>query len=410
MGAPADAVAATPGRAHRDFVYVAVRRLRPGRLASRAVAPAVSVAHSAPILLRFGTIAIDCTEPDRLAEAPAFVELNEIIALRTWLYDRLPANREDLKDKRRFYRRAVAAGLPTPAVLATVSGGRILEAPSRLPDQDLFTKEAHALNVRGATYWVRRNEGTYVSSSGQNVAHGAFLEHLAAQSSAAPFVVQPRLLNHPAVAPWSMAGLCTVRVMTTRPPDGPPTLLRACLRMPTGHAAADNSAAGGVASPIDLETGVLGPAVQKSAEVGPRSVGPSSDDRRGHHWSVLPFYSEVFALALEAHRVFGEFPSIGWDIGITRDGPMIVEGNQSWDINLGQQPHGSSLATTPFAEHFWAHASAARLAGSPQSNVATHLGTLARPWTCIDKNHWLSRCLRHAGIDRDMPAESTGGL
>ncbi len=132
-------------------------------------------------------------QPDRLAEAPAFVELNEIIALRTWLYDRLPANREDLKDKRRFYRRAVAAGLPTPAVLATVSGGRILEAPSRLPDQDLFTKEAHALNVRGATYWVRRNEGTYVSSSGQNVAHGAFLEHLAAQSSAAPFVVQPRL-------------------------------------------------------------------------------------------------------------------------------------------------------------------------------------------------------------------------
>ncbi len=309
-------------------------------------------------------------EPDRLAEAPAFVELNEIIALRTWLYDRLPANREDLKDKRRFYRRAVAAGLPTPAVLATVSGGRILEAPSRLPDQDLFTKEAHALNGRGATYWVRRNDGTYVSSSGQNVAHGAFLEHLAAQSSAAPFVVQPRLLNHPAVAPWSMAGLCTVRVMTTRPPDGPPTLLRACLRMPTGHAAADNFAAGGVASPIDLETGVLGPAVQKSLKLARVALDRHPTTGADITGAVLPFYSEVFALALEAHRVFGEFPSIGWDIGITRDGPMIVEGNQSWDINLGQQPHGSSLATTPFAEHFWAHASAARLAGSPRSNVA----------------------------------------
>ncbi len=294
-------------------------------------------------------------DPARLADAPAFVELEEMRALRTWLYSRLPLNRDDLADKRRFHDRAVAAGLPTPPVLASVAGGQILSAPSRLPNEDLFTKEAHGMCGRGASYWVWRRDGTYASSSGREVTQGALLEHLAAQSLEAPFIVQRRLVNHPSVAVWSGAGLCTVRVMTTHPPDRPPSLLRACLRMPRGRAAADNFAQGGVAASVDLATGALGPAVQKPLSFASTSLHRHPTTGAAITGAVLPCYADVFALALRAHRAFSEFPSVGWDIAITPDGPMLVEGNYDWNIFLAQQPHGSALATTPFADDFWAH-------------------------------------------------------
>ena len=39
---------------------------------------------------------------------------------------------------------------------------------------------------------------------------------------------------------------------------------------------------------------------------------------------------DVKALALEASRKFGFMGTIGWDIGLTRDGPVIIEGNNLW--------------------------------------------------------------------------------
>ena len=309
-------------------------------------------------------------DPRRRADAPAFLEVPEIRALRSWLYDKLLVQPEALADKRRFVTRAVAAGLPTPPVLATLSGGQILDASSRLPKGDLFTKEAQSMCGLGASYWVWQTDGSYVSSTGERVPQGRFLEHLAARSAGAPLLVQPRLRNHPEMARWALEGLCTVRVMTTRAPGGPPMLLRAGVRMPTGRAPVDNFTQGGVASPVDLTTGVLGPAVRKPPELAGESLDSHPTTGARIAGAVLPQYSEVFALALRAHRAFAEFPSVGWDVAITRDGLMLMEGNYDWGIVFAQQLFGSSLATTTFAEHFWAHASATRPANAPRTNVA----------------------------------------
>jgi hypothetical protein len=130
--------------------------------------------------------------------------------------------------------------------------------------------------------------------------------------------------------------------------------------MPTGVAAADNFAQGGVASPLDVTTGVLGPAVQKSLASAGRSLDHHPTTGARITGVTLPHYTDVFALALAAHRAFSDFPSVGWDIAVTTDGPMVIEGNFNWDVVLAQQPHGSSLAATPFAEHFWANAAHSR--------------------------------------------------
>ena len=32
--------------------------------------------------------------------------------------------------------------------------------------------------------------------------------------------------------------------------------------------------------------------------------------------------------------------SIGWDIAITKDGPMFIEGNDRWEVSMIQAVHG----------------------------------------------------------------------
>jgi hypothetical protein len=36
------------------------------------------------------------------------------------------------------------------------------------------------------------------------------------------------------------------------------------------------------------------------------------------------------------HNYFKDIHSIGWDIAITEDGPVIIEGNDNWEISLVQ--------------------------------------------------------------------------
>lgn len=44
----------------------------------------------------------------------------------------------------------------------------------------------------------------------------------------------------------------------------------------------------------------------------------------------IPYFHEAMELVIAAHRVMNEIPSIGWDVAITPDGPVIIEGNQGW--------------------------------------------------------------------------------
>jgi hypothetical protein len=68
-------------------------------------------------------------------------------------------------------------------------------------------------------------------------------------------------------------------------------------------------------------------------------------------------WDAVLALAISAHRVFSQFPSVGWDVAITSDGPVLMEGNYDWGVNLVQQPGERPLGATAYPEHIlsWLH-------------------------------------------------------
>ena len=45
-------------------------------------------------------------------------------------------------------------------------------------------------------------------------------------------------------------------------------------------------------------------------------------------------------MVVELHKVMFRSHSIGWDVAITENGPVIIEGNDRWEISLIQAVHG----------------------------------------------------------------------
>ncbi|HKO89445.1 MAG TPA: sugar-transfer associated ATP-grasp domain-containing protein, partial [Burkholderiales bacterium] len=260
----------------------------------------------------------------RFAEAAQFVPLDTNITRRGWVYRQLSIKKESLSDKRLFYRRCSMAALPVAETVAEFENGAVRWwSEGGLPECDLFAKEGAALCGAGAVRWDLKAKGQWSGDKEQGVDGAALIDELCEQSRSAMMILQRRLENHPDLIPFGPNGLCTVRVVTIRDAEDPtPELLLAVFRMPTGGNVADNFARGGLACPIDLRTGALGLAVYKDLSLAHIDVSHHPDSGAMISGAHLPYWNEVVDLALRAHRSFSEFPSVGWDIAITPQGPV----------------------------------------------------------------------------------------
>jgi len=261
---------------------------------------------------------------------------------------------EDLKigildDKGRFEQECRRLGLPVAPVIAVFRDGhreRREEEGSHLPEKDLVIKFCNWSCGRGLEHW--RYVGSDTWEDGQNrLAEAGVIAHCRALSFERPVVLQERLRNHDGIAHLAGNGLSTIRLVTYAPPSGPTRILFACVRMPSGTNLKDNFAAGGLAAPVDLATGELGVAVKKEPpgefREHPKTGGPIAG-------SVLPRWEEACALALRAQECFSSVPFVGWDVVIGQEGPILLEANPKWCLELAQIPHDRPLGDTSFVE------------------------------------------------------------
>jgi putative polysaccharide biosynthesis protein len=251
-----------------------------------------------------------------------------------------------LTDKVAFAARCVRHGLRAIPILLWLDDGRFTFADGHaaLPKQDLFVKPNHGKGGRGAEWWRYRPSGDYEGTAGNTLTEAQLLLHLRALPFKEGVVVQPRRTNHPALVDLSNDALATVRIVTCRNEHGAFEATNAVLRMAHGaNHVVDNFHAGGLAAKVDLATGTLGLATDLGIRphVGWRVTHPNSEARIAGR--VLPYWAETLALALRAHAIFADRIVIGWDIAITAEGPELVEGNGSPDLDIIQRTHEEPL-------------------------------------------------------------------
>ena len=236
-----------------------------------------------------------------------------------------PRNGSPLSDKMAFADRCSAAGVKCVPYWRDET----------LPDGDLFVKPARGRGGKGAERWDWTGPKHW--SDGQQTLNE---EQLIARlrGSREPMIVQLRLEPHPALARLTSGALPTVRALTCLNEAGDPELVAAVFRMSFGtNRTVDNIHAGGLACGVTLDEGVLGRAsnLGSDAKIGWHAAHPTTGAPIAG--MRLPLWPELKALAVQAHRAFDDRVYVGWDIAITEDGPVVVEGNGSPDMDLMQR-------------------------------------------------------------------------
>lgn len=175
---------------------------------------------------------------------------------------------------------------------------------------------------------------TYRLASGDLLPGTEALDRWFASSETPPLLVQERVLNHEAVARISPGSTSTLRIVTLRRTDGSCLIPFAGARFGRRGATIDNYSEGGILASVDLGTGVMGSGNMKAG--GERiEVQQHPDTGAQIAGTRLPLWAETLDLVRGLSAV-SPLRSVGWDIIISTDGPVVLEGNHDWGIMMMQ--------------------------------------------------------------------------
>lgn len=243
-----------------------------------------------------------------------------------------------------FYDYCRASGIPVPEVYGTA--GR-LGGWSRLTGRvicgrdefsaflatipgDMVVKPSfgnRGEGVRGLT----RSDGGLTDLDGSPVDAAVLHDEICADPDSEIHVVQERMRNHPAIEEITASPvLQTLRVSTIVRPDGS-VLVLGVLRLALSPGATDNwhyGEAGNGWCPVSLDDGELGQMRVRAPEVRRIPTVPGTGaqvcGRR------IPLVEEACRLVRRAALLFLPMRTLGWDVALTPDGPVVIEANNWW--------------------------------------------------------------------------------
>ncbi len=147
-------------------------------------------------------------------------------------------------------------------------------------------------------------------------------------------LVEECIVQHKGVSALYPYAVNTYRIVTVLS-EGKANVVYAFIRIGNGGRFVDNINAGGMAAPVDVDTGVIQYAgFDKDSvyyDVHPMTGCPIV----GYE---LPYWKEAVQMCLEAAHVIPKLGYIGWDVAVGTDGPQLVEGNQFPGHDILQMP------------------------------------------------------------------------
>ncbi len=306
--------------------------------------------------------------PERCAEAAGYLTRfetkNGIIYSLNGLFERRsPVGRSWLGDKVSFTALCAELGIRCIPALARIEAGAVHWSEGCDPrlEQDFFVKRRIGKGAYGAGLYQHLPGRGHRTPSGDVLPTEVLLSGLAERSNQAKrpkrgaLLIQPRLRNHPEIADLAEESLIVIRVITCQDKAGGVVATHAMLRIlgmlePRWRTKVEFGA------PIGLESGRLGLLTGDKGEMATR--------RWEHHpmragvpvaGRLVPHFEAVLAEALAAHRACGDRFLVGWDIAVTPDGPLIVEGNAHLDIEFPQRVHQAPVSESPLGPILYRH-------------------------------------------------------
>jgi hypothetical protein len=141
--------------------------------------------------------------------------------------------------------------------------------------------------------------------------------------------IEEFVIQHKDLMRLSPSGVNTLRIITQLTVHDEVQILAAFLRISI-NSVVDNGHAGNMAAPVNLSTGIVdGPAffidMTKPDEYYHPITGVQIPGFR------IPYWKEIIQFVKDAALYNKESRSVGWDIAVTDEGPLLIEGNNTWD-------------------------------------------------------------------------------
>lgn len=226
---------------------------------------------------------------------------------------------------------------------------RFLSEDARYP---LFGKPTNGSKSIGSALFARidRATGLITLGNGKTVEVASVAEEIAADF-AGGYLFEDALVQHQDMQAVGGDALGSVRFVTIDSGAGA-DVLYALWKLPAPNAMSDNFwQEGSMIAHVDTQTGV--------AMMCRRGLGLKVEELETHPVSGLsivgfqiPHWDAARRLVADTHRVFQGLGIAGWDVGITQDGPVIIEGNSNPFHTLYQNATGRGICNPEFAQTF----------------------------------------------------------
>ena len=153
------------------------------------------------------------------------------------------------------------------------------------------------------------------------------------------FIHQEKINQHDSISKIHSNSVNTMRINTFLDKQGKCNVISALMRFGSGNLITDNESSGGFFIGIDLETETLKGQGKQSMEKGALVHDYHPDSKILLHGLKIPFIKESLQLVKQA-AILIPTRIIGWDIAITPQGPLIIEGNSNTSLHMADVAYG----------------------------------------------------------------------
>nr|WP_281720802.1 sugar-transfer associated ATP-grasp domain-containing protein [Nitrosomonas nitrosa] len=215
--------------------------------------------------------------------------------------------------------------------------------------EDIFIKPLCGINGTGTLSIGKRLSSVQPSWEQlplkQSISLDAILKHICSWRNG-EFIIQRRLIPSIETAKFSTNVFQTLRIMTLQRDQGV-ELVAAALKIGSGRSAVDNLLHGkNMIAAVNLDNGKLGAAVEV---VDGEPIWHSKHPISGMpiEGAQLENINDIKVLVTRVAECLPWFKTVGWDVGLTAEGPLILEGNYYADVLLIQIAHQKGILSWP---------------------------------------------------------------
>lgn len=200
-------------------------------------------------------------------------------------------------------------------------------------DQRIFVKRFTGGAASGISIFTRKPDGSYIDKRGEIVSAKMIRTHYSNEG----YIFERALVQENELAQFNPDTVNTIRVLTNDK-----SIVAATIRFGGKGAFVDNTAAGGVAVDLDIQSGKLGDFGMREYDLQHYYKHPGSGITfAGHKCSQWP---RVKKLVENVLKVMPYYKSVGFDVATTPSGPVIIEINTGAGIYLSQMGKTKGIA------------------------------------------------------------------